>query len=177
MCVCTHTRTALHVGVRLLKKKCVKCNKVKPLPEFYKDKRRKDGHVGVCKVCTRLRKSRNDKKYDHSNKGRYRAYKVSAKCRGYEFNITREQFLLFENANCNYCGSKLEQISLDRVDNGIGYEVDNVVPCCPKCNYFKRTLDEEDFLKHVEKIYKYQEGKQHGKQEGIIKEAGKEDDS
>jgi 5-methylcytosine-specific restriction endonuclease McrA len=32
-------------------KKCVKCGEVKPLPEFYKDKKSPDGHFYSCKTC------------------------------------------------------------------------------------------------------------------------------
>ncbi len=37
-----------------LTKKCFKCGEVKPLSEFYKDRRMNDGHLGKCKDCTRL---------------------------------------------------------------------------------------------------------------------------
>ena len=33
------------------KKKCGKCGKMKPLTEFYKNRKLKDGHRGNCKLC------------------------------------------------------------------------------------------------------------------------------
>lgn len=32
-------------------KKCIKCGELKPLTEFYKNYKMKDGHLNSCKVC------------------------------------------------------------------------------------------------------------------------------
>ena len=45
-------------------KKCSKCNEIKALMEFYKDKKTKDGHCQYCKVCF----SKQMKKYRQQNK-------------------------------------------------------------------------------------------------------------
>lgn len=73
--------------------------------------------------------------------------------------------------DCFYCGSKPSNVKrdiwhghktsdevlyyngLDREINRRGYFLDNVVPCCGKCNIAKGTQDLEEFQEHVEKIY------------------------
>jgi len=62
----------------------------------------------------------------------------------------------YENYDISYLESLTILIhGLDRVDSDKGYSVDNVVPCCWKCNMFKNTLSLSEFLEHVNKIYKY----------------------
>ena len=56
---------------------------------------------------------------------------------------------------CYYCGSIIETVGVDRVDNNKGYTLDNVVPCCSKCNYMKNSNTEKEFLEHVEKIHDF----------------------
>ena len=41
---------------------------------------------------------------------------------------------------------------IDRVDNTRGYTLDNVVPCCFKCNRAKDTMTKEEFLEWVGRV-------------------------
>lgn len=43
----------------MITKKCKKCEQIKLLQEFTKDKQCKDGTTNVCKVCTNLRRKRH----------------------------------------------------------------------------------------------------------------------
>ena len=47
-------------------KKCKKCGEVKPLDEFYKYKRMKDGHFNKCKECC----LKDQQEYEQSDKGK-----------------------------------------------------------------------------------------------------------
>lgn len=42
-------------------KKCSQCKQIKPISEFYAQKKAKDGHQYYCKVCSKQHPSRNTK--------------------------------------------------------------------------------------------------------------------
>jgi hypothetical protein len=108
--------------------------------------------------------------------GRWKKYITDAKRRGVNFELSQEEFLSFNGKSCEYCGSELDTIRLDRVDNNLGYLLENVVPCCFKCNSFKHTFEEKEFLDHISSIYLHQNnGKDNGKQENTFKEISKKD--
>jgi hypothetical protein len=77
---------------------------------------------------------------------RFIEVKSKAKLRGLSFNLSLDEFLSFCNSYCFYCGIKLLSISLDRVDNSKGYQMDNVVPCCKMCNIMKQFYTQENFI-------------------------------
>ena len=52
-------------------KECSKCNKEKLLSEFYKDKRKKDGHFSMCKGCIKD----NMVEYRYSNKEKHKEWR------------------------------------------------------------------------------------------------------
>jgi len=54
------------MDIKQLTKKCSKCGKIKPLSEFYKDKRAKNGRQSWCKECII--------KYEEKNKERILDY-------------------------------------------------------------------------------------------------------
>ncbi len=84
--------------------------------------------------------------------GVFIAYRNNSKSRKIPWNLTEEQFIIFDKKPCFYCGCPMKKIGLDRVNNAIGYEVGNVVPCCTKCNLAKRSLSQAEFLELCRKI-------------------------
>lgn len=53
------------------------------------------------------------------------------------FSITFEEYKNLILQGCHYCKNKLVGInglSLDLIDNSKGYTLDNVLPCCGRCN-------------------------------------------
>ena len=41
---------------------------------------------------------------------------------------------------------------IDRVDNSVGYTIDNCVSCCGMCNFMKRSYNQLDFINQAIKI-------------------------
>ena len=94
------------------------------------------------------------KKYRKSPRGRYLRYKLSAKARGFEFNINFEDFKKLIIQPCAYCGEEGLN-GVDRVDNKQGYVLENCVPCCKVCNMMKYTSNAKDFIKKCKDITEY----------------------
>lgn len=88
--------------------------------------------------------------------------------RGYPFELTFDQFKSLIKQNCHYCGSVPKNVKtdrrisgekiliyngIDRVNNDVGYLIDNVVPCCRSCNIAKHTYSVEFFKELITNIY------------------------
>lgn len=97
------------------------------------------------------------KKYKQTPKARYSRYKSGARKRNHCFCLTFKQFMSFWQNPCHYCGSEIKTIGIDRKDNSKGYILENCVPCCWRCNEFKRTRNYEYFINMCKKIGKHQE--------------------
>jgi hypothetical protein len=75
--------------------------------------------------------------------------------RGYEYSLSIEDVKEYWQKPCFYCGSSMETIGLDRVDNTRGYTKDNIVSCCWDCNRIKMTMTQEGFFEKIIQIYNY----------------------
>jgi hypothetical protein len=87
---------------------------------------------------------------------KYRNYMMRANAKGLKFDISIEEFNDIIEKDCNYCGSNLS-VSVDRIISKMGYIKTNIQPLCSKCNMMKYVYSEEDFLKHVARIYLFRE--------------------
>lgn len=101
----------------------------------------------------------------------YRQYKRAAKNRKLLFKLTLEEVKVLSKNTCYYCGKlpcsviKSERFTgdyvyngIDRINNTIGYIVDNVVTCCSVCNYMKYTMTVQEFVNQCVRIVEYQKG-------------------
>lgn len=110
----------------------------------------------------------------------YIGYKKNAENRKISFSLNRDQFFDITQKNCFYCGQTPTNKSapyansynksvfskeardhalyvyngIDRLDNGVGYEVNNCVPCCKKCNFAKNKMTFEEFKEWAVKFSK-----------------------
>jgi hypothetical protein len=80
-------------------------------------------------------------------------YRRNAKKREIKFELTIEDMKEYWQKPCYYCGDKILTIGLDRVNSKIGYIKDNIVSCCPLCNWMKRELPYCEFINHIRKVY------------------------
>ena len=110
---------------------CCKCLKIFTLDNF-KFRKNKNTYYSECNNCTNKRK-RNP---SHDTKCRYKFLLNQAKKRNVEVNLSIEEYSKLLENNCHYCDKNLPKFgcSLDRIDNNLGYEIKNVVPCCARCN-------------------------------------------
>ena len=94
---------------------------------------------------------------DKSPKGLRRLYIASAKKRNIVFDIIEEEFTKLINDDCFYCGQSAipKRNGIDRVDNTKGYVLENLVPCCFKCNQLKGKLSVAELFNHIIKIFEY----------------------
>jgi len=104
------------------------------------------------------RRSRITEKNNNNSYGschRLGSIRKSARQRNIQFHIKlawyREHIA---GKPCAYCGDNC-QGGMDRVDNSIGYEPDNCVPCCHWCNVIKFTHSVDEMIDHIIKILDY----------------------
>lgn len=159
-------------------KRCPSCDTSKSISEFGKDKSRPDKLCLYCKSCKSIKKRayrrkykevllEREKKYREENRdslrerrkgwkdyglnGKYARYKRGAKKRNYSFELSLDEFSnLITDANCYLCGR--ESSGVDRLDNSIGYVLENCKPCCGSCNKMKSDKSLDEFLDEVKLI-------------------------
>lgn len=126
------------------KRNCTKCGILKPPEQFHVNKN------SWCKVCV----NKNSKKYFLTPEGRYKYACGEARRRGLEWKISFQEHINLVSNSCAYCNSELSKygIGLDRKNNNQGYIIENVVPCCVRCNRVKNkyfTFEEFKILGNV----------------------------
>jgi 5-methylcytosine-specific restriction endonuclease McrA len=102
----------------------------------------------------------------------YNEYKRNAIKYGRVFKLTEEEFKILTSNNCHYCGippskeiisngSKIfkgggyKYNGIDRFNNELGYELDNSVTCCWKCNNAKKDMHISDFKDWIKQIHSF----------------------
>lgn len=95
----------------------------------------------------------------------YKRYQLNAKVKNRCFTLEPEDFKNLLIQNCYYCGDPPSESKnktwdnfmyngIDRVNNDIGYCIENCVTCCAICNKMKLILTKEEFKNKIIKIYK-----------------------
>lgn len=92
-------------------------------------------------------------------------YKLGAKRRNLEWNLSKTECIELLQSNCQYCGIEPKQVfkrkgctssyvynGIDRLDSCKGYTSDNCVPCCKDCNRAKWQMTIEEFKDWLKRI-------------------------
>lgn len=98
-------------------------------------------------------------------------YRINAKNRGVDFNLSYHEFRELTSQNCAYCGLKPSQSLLNKeyaqkiqingvyIYNGVdrlntlkGYTTENCVTCCGFCNRAKKDHSVPEFLEWIKQI-------------------------
>jgi hypothetical protein len=96
------------------------------------------------------------KKYRSTLKGRFRSLLDQNKLRA-KIALTYEEYCTLISQQCYYCGGEVIGNScgygLDQLIPGEGYTIENVVPCCIRCNRMKSDLLLSEFKEHIQRVY------------------------
>ena len=98
----------------------------------------------------------------------YRTYRKNALIRELNFELTPDEFKALVMEKCAYCGAPptnhigpkhyngcFTWNGIDRVNPGLGYQPENVVPCCKTCNLAKRGMTLEEFVQWLLRVKKH----------------------
>lgn len=154
-------------------KTCTTCSQDKPLTEFYKHHKHKDGHNNECQSCCRdryspkrravmhqIRRQRilNDpvRRKDFALKSLLRGARARAKSKNFEFNLTYEWAIQKIGEVCPVFGTPFqfmnsthapESASIDRIDNSQGYTQKNCIFVSYKANTIKSSASVNELKK------------------------------
>ena len=122
-------------------------------------RKNKDKHNEQVKAWHKKNKDKvreHQKKSIRTPKGRFRKSKQIAKSRNIEWFISFTEYEYLIKLSCHYCDGyfgKVETgLGLDRINNNLGYQFDNVVSCCYSCNKVKSNVLTYEETKEVIKL-------------------------
>lgn len=71
---------------------------------------------------------------------------------GRDNDLDRESIRMIVNKPCTYCLLSNLRMTLDRVDNSLGHTKNNVIAACVRCNYLRRDMPYEAWMRIVPAI-------------------------
>ena len=107
----------------------------------------------------------------------FKAYLRAAKNRDLSFLLSEDDFFVISQKDCYFCGrgpsnkmhlkwssgprkgeprvgKEFTYNGVDRLDNNVGYESHNCVPCCVDCNRAKRDLTVQEFFDLISRVFR-----------------------
>jgi hypothetical protein len=67
------------------------------------------------------------------------------------FLIDEDDFNFIKSHECYLCGFT-GTTGIDRINNELGYSIDNCASCCAACNYMKKDYEYDFFIEHLRRI-------------------------
>jgi len=104
-----------------------------------------------------------------SYKNIYTRYKSDAKRKGYDWELSPEEFIPMLKERCHYCGVAPNRShssrtgdtvlynGVDRKDSDKGYTSDNTVTSCYICNRGKNNMDYKDYMNYLDRLSEYRQ--------------------
>ncbi len=143
--------------MKKLTKKCRGCGEQYIKQAIHSSERRYCSEICKQKYLKEYNKKLRKKRKDENNidwqcHRIFEQYKQRSPKRNLTFELTEEFFKKNFQANCYFCGDKLHTVGFDRLDNSIGYTIENSAPCCKECNFMKHSQTELDFIEKCKKI-------------------------
>jgi len=148
-------------------KECTKCGVVKPLSLFSKHRLSKDGYAYQCKECGNKRA----KAWRSTPAGIYTQIKGQAFWHGIKpFLLEKDVFISWygsQEKKCVYCDlsekdlwvwrdyfkSNSNRLTIDCKHNLLGYQLENIVLACERCNLMKGNLLSFSQMKEIGQRY------------------------
>ena len=133
------------------KKRCTRCDTVKPVSEFHANSAAADGYQHYCRPCHKASSLQSAK--SHPFRHRLAAAKTRAKKKGLPFNLTEEYLKQIWTGTCPVFHTKLSLpvhgdpsqpkhiCSLDRIRPELGYVIGNVEWISFEANRLKLDTD------------------------------------
>lgn len=170
-------RHCAYVGAKRERKvhKCKHCGRSEPKVTFYRRRESMNGTPRfICRECDVLYRKRfpkysieakrghnqrrRDKQSAERKQAEFAAKYVLADCKEADRKKKRDNDLTLEfirdliSHGCKYCGTVELRISLDRINNSLGHLQSNVNACCRRCNWLRRDMPYEAWLRLVPTI-------------------------
>lgn len=131
---------------------CIKCRKIKssknkvnqPDPDL----------INLCSIKITTKNKNGKLKTRYWLPYQVKTLKALAKQRGKSWQLSNLEAAKLLLNNCNYCNRYFNQkMGIDRVDNSIGYLIENCVTCCWECNNAKRANSVQEFKQWIIRVY------------------------
>lgn len=131
---------------------CIKCRKI----DLAKNKINQPDLdlINLCNVKIAIKAKNGKLKTRYWLPYQIKTIKALAKQRGKSWQLSNLETANLLLNKCTYCTRYFPQkMGIDRVDNSLGYLINNCVTCCWECNNAKRTKSVQEFKQWIIRVH------------------------